>query len=226
MSFLNVAKTGVENFSKYGKLIGEGKNNGIKVYEQVRADGRKTLHSLNKDGEVVKIIQKEASQTESIDLVNHTTSVMNRNKISPKLNGGPTQLVYDYKKTYKDPVDVVSMGLKRSYSSPEFVNFSFSRPNDPALMGIMRSNKAKDYVKIYEKMADGSAIELYKNLREGRAVIKAEGNYNLTPEIVLPRDLSTYNVGNDGLLTHANAGNKIEQNLAQMFFDSAKKLWS
>ena len=34
MGYLNVGKMGLEGFTKYGKLLGEGKQNGMKVFEK------------------------------------------------------------------------------------------------------------------------------------------------------------------------------------------------
>lgn len=34
MGYLNVGKMGLEGFTKYGKLLGEGKQNGMKVLKK------------------------------------------------------------------------------------------------------------------------------------------------------------------------------------------------
>ena len=51
-----LSKAGLENFSQYGKLIGTGKNNGIKVYEKL-ANGERVLTSV-KDDAVRKVVTK------------------------------------------------------------------------------------------------------------------------------------------------------------------------
>lgn len=52
-SYLKVAEMGLENFSRYGKLIGTGKNNGVKVYEKL-INEKRILTSLDKDGKLFK----------------------------------------------------------------------------------------------------------------------------------------------------------------------------
>ena len=55
-----LSKAGLENFSQYGKLIGTGKNNGIKVYEKL-ANGERVLTGVKDDAvrkEVTKVGHK------------------------------------------------------------------------------------------------------------------------------------------------------------------------
>ena len=58
MGYVQIAKMGLENFSKYGKLIGTGKNNGIRVFEEL-SDGKRILRSVDKNGELVKVVTKQ-----------------------------------------------------------------------------------------------------------------------------------------------------------------------
>ena len=57
MGFEAALRVGMENFSKYGKLIGTGKTNGFQVFESL-VGGKKILTTVNKDGNVVKTVTK------------------------------------------------------------------------------------------------------------------------------------------------------------------------
>lgn len=54
-AFDTALKVGMENFGMYGKLIGTGKNNGLRVFEQL-FDGKRILTTLGKDNNVVKTV--------------------------------------------------------------------------------------------------------------------------------------------------------------------------
>lgn len=56
MGALNTALQLGETFSKYGKLIGTGKNNGIRVFEQL-FDNQRVLTSIGKNNEVLKTVK-------------------------------------------------------------------------------------------------------------------------------------------------------------------------
>ena len=58
MGFQSALRVGMDGFSKYGKLIGTGKNNGIRVFEKI-VDGKKILTSLGKEGNVVKTVTRQ-----------------------------------------------------------------------------------------------------------------------------------------------------------------------
>lgn len=58
MGYLNVGKMGLEGFTRYGKLLGEGKQNGIKVFEK-NFSGKRVLTSVDQNDNVVKkVIQQ------------------------------------------------------------------------------------------------------------------------------------------------------------------------
>ena len=55
-AFDTALRVGMAKFGQYGKLIGTGKNNGIKVYESL-VNGTRTLTSVRADGSVGKIVK-------------------------------------------------------------------------------------------------------------------------------------------------------------------------
>lgn len=65
-----LSKAGLENFSQYGKLIGKGKNNGIKVYEKL-TNGERILTGV-KDDTVRKIVTKHGNVVNAEDKINDT----------------------------------------------------------------------------------------------------------------------------------------------------------
>ncbi len=65
MGALNTALTLGETFGKYGKLIGTGKNNGIRVFEQL-FEGERVLTSVGKNNEVLKTVKQ--SRVAAIDI--------------------------------------------------------------------------------------------------------------------------------------------------------------
>ncbi len=62
--FSAIEKSG--EFSKYGKLLGVGKNNGIKAYECALGGGEKILTSIDKNGDLVKEVHIEKPSLEVI----------------------------------------------------------------------------------------------------------------------------------------------------------------
>lgn len=58
MRYLQIAEMGLKSFTKYGKLIGTGKNNGIQVFEKL-LNGERILTSVGQNGEILKTIRTQ-----------------------------------------------------------------------------------------------------------------------------------------------------------------------
>ena len=71
-----LSKAGLENFSQYGKLVGTGKNNGIKVYEKL-TNGERILTGV-KDGTVRKIVTKHGRTVNAEDKINDTYTTVSK----------------------------------------------------------------------------------------------------------------------------------------------------
>ena len=77
-----LSKAGLENFSQYGKLIGTGKNNGIKVYEKL-ANGERVLTGV-KDDAVRKVVTKFGHKVDVSNMADGSNATVS--KYSDKFN--------------------------------------------------------------------------------------------------------------------------------------------
>lgn len=229
MSFINLAKSGFQNVNSNGILIGTAKNNGIRVFEKTKADGKRILTSIDKEGNVVKKVtrywlHKDHLCTESKNFV---TGVKTQSSTFKKYDNN--SIVYDFEKTIpvkgsKEVIDTYFV-MEKSVSNSDFEskNIIDFRKEFPKL--FQRKDNINE-VKIFERATDDSTLFISSFPNSKTFKVETDLNYKIADNFKLPNGTSKTTVSKEGVLSHDTTSNVHELNVLQTLYDGLKKLWS
>lgn len=227
MSFINLAKSGFNNMTNYGKLIGTGKNNGIKVYEKIRADGKRVLTSFDKEGNSIKQVTRNFPTPRDMHTtsINHKTGVVTSSKTA--LLPADGKVFYEYTKT--TPVEGRSLknidSFELSKQSDTFLNKESLQNVRRTQVDAFQDKSNINYVDVSQTAADNSNFRFsYYPIRK-EAVLDSAENFKMNDNLVLKNGESRYDDINGSLL-HASNENVHESNIAQTLYDGLKQIWT
>lgn len=227
MSFINLAKSGFNNMTDYGKLIGTGKNNGIKVYEKIQADGKRVLSSFDKEGNGIKQVKRSFPTPYDMHTTsrNSQTGVVTSSKTALLSNDG--RVFYEYTKT--TPVEECSYtnidSFQLSKQSDTFLNKKSLQNVRRTQVDAFQDKSNINYVDVSQTAPDKSSFRFsYYPIRK-EAVLDSAENFKMNDSLVLKNGESRYDDINGSLL-HASKENVHESNIAQTLYDGLKQIWT
>lgn len=227
MSFINLAKSGFQNVNSNGILIGTAKNNGIRVFEKTKADGKRILTSFDKEGNVVKKVTRHWLGRNNMftDTENFVTGVKTHTYAFQK---NDYNTVYSFDKYV--PVE----------GSEELINTLFvmekSVPNSDLKSKSLKDLRKKcpeffqrkdniSKVEIFERAADDSTLFISSFPNSKTFTVKTDLDYKIADNFELPNGISKTTVSKEGVLSHDTTSNVHELNVLQTLYDGLKKLW-
>lgn len=128
MGYLNVGKMGLEGFTKYGKLLGEGKQNGMKVFEK-KFPGKRVLTSVDQNDKVVKkVIQRSYVDSNIVECFENKAGINNFYAGLPKA----AQQIVDAEKSHIASIQPKDVRMTRviNYKSGENVLHFYTPTHD------------------------------------------------------------------------------------------------
>ena len=113
MGYLNVGKMGLEGFTKYGKLLGEGKQNGMKIFEK-NFPGKRVLTSVDQNDKVVKkVIQRSQVDSNIVECFENKVGINNFYAGLPKA----AQQIVDATKSHIASIQLNNVRMTRVINS-------------------------------------------------------------------------------------------------------------
>lgn len=229
MSFINLAKSGFQNVTSNGKLIGTAKNSGIRVFERTKADGRRILTSFDKDGNAVKKVTRHWTSTNIMNTKteNFVTGAKTNSSTFKKYDNN--SIVYHFEKNIpvegsEEVIDTYFV-LQKSVPNSDFESKSLKdfRKEFPEL--FQRKDNISE-VEIYEAAVDGSTLLINSFPKSKTFNVKTDLNYKIADNFKLPDGTSKTTASTEGVLSHVTTSNVHELNVLQTLYDGLKKLWS
>lgn len=227
MSFINLAKSGFNNMSNYGKLIGTGKNNGIKVYERIEANGKRILTSFDKEGNKLKQVTRRF--TTPRDMVttsrNYKTGVESSSRTT--LMPADSVVFYDFKRT--TPVEGRNL---QNIDKFEFSKRSDAFTNKQSLRGVRQTQTEAFHdksniksVSVTQITPEQETLSFTYYPPKQEAVLSSSGGFRMNDELVLKNGMSKYD-SSMGTLSHYKSDNPHELNIAQALYNGLKHMWT
>lgn len=226
MSFVNLTRTGFETMSQYGKLIGTGKNNGIKVFEKLESDGKRILTSIDKEGNPIKKIATERNYSTFItNTENYKTNVKTHSLheyLSDKEN-----YLYHFKK--RTPADNSAESSIDTFA----LEMSITGSKGDSLRDLRKSQKEAfqnkkniNFVRVEQAKGDNSYYRFDAMPKTSKYSLNSEGDYKINDDIILPNGDSVYFYDGKNNVEHNAQSNVHEANIAKSFIEGLQKIWS
>lgn len=227
MSFVNLTRTGFQQMSKHGKLIGTGKNNGIKVFEKLEGDGRRILTSLDKEGNLQKCIETDKEYSALYRKVNNFKTGTEVNS-SHRLNPQDGIYYYKYRKVNNSGDNHAVSTIDRFElikSSDDFKSGSLKSLRKDKKEAFQNKDNIENIVVEQEK-GDASCFRLEVAPKDGYCKLQTNGDFKINDEIILPNGESRYRYTTDGI-DHVYPNNNVhEANIAKAFIEGLQKIWT